>query len=263
MIRLVTTNQKGGVAKTTTTISLAKYLADKGLKVLIIDTDPQGSVGAALGLKPQYYLHQFIVNNFRFTDCIVPANPNIDVLCSNRETVETESLLMGRVGREMTFKMMFSPLDEERYDVVLVDVAPSISLLQTCALMYTQQILIPVTMDPLALQGAVAALETSKMLNGLFRTSIRTAGLMPVMVDRRLGITDVVLNALNALAPTYNTTTLPSIRVDASVTKAIRSKQFLTDFDPKCKASEDYTVAFDQLFEELKHQLDGKQATQA
>jgi chromosome partitioning protein len=259
MIRLVVSNQKGGVAKTTTATTLARYFADKGQRVLIIDTDSQGSVGVALGLKPKNYLHQFVVNSFRFSDCIVSAGTNIDVLCSNRETVETESLLMGRTGRELTFQLLFSPLDEEKYDVVLVDVAPSISLLQTCAIVYTQQMLIPVAMDPLSLQGAVAAIETSRTLNGLFRTNIRPVALLPVMVDRRLGITDVVLNALEGLAKQYGTSLLPAIRVDAAVTKAIRAKQFLEDFDPKCKAIEDYRSAFNQLYAELKGQLDAKQ----
>jgi chromosome partitioning protein len=260
MIRLVISNQKGGVAKTTTTHTLARYFADKGSKVLIVDTDSQGSIGVALGLKPQNYLHQFVVNSFRFSDCVVSAGANIDVMCSNRETVETESLLMGRTGRELTFRMLFTPLDEERYDVVLVDVAPSISLLQTCAIVYTQQILIPVAMDPLSLQGAVAAIETSKTLNGLFRTNIRPVGLLPVMVDRRLGITDVVLDTLDGLAKQYGTSLLPSIRVDSSVTKAVRARKFLADFDPKCKACEDYNAAFDQLFAELKDQLHAQSA---
>ena len=61
MIRLVVSNQRGGVAKTTTVHTLARYCADRGLRVLIIDTDPQGSVGAVLGLRPKTYLHQFIV----------------------------------------------------------------------------------------------------------------------------------------------------------------------------------------------------------
>lgn len=76
MIRLVVSNQRGGVAKTTTTHTLARYLADKNLRVLIIDTDPQGSVGAVLGLKAHNFLHQFVVHDLRFKDCIVQAREN-------------------------------------------------------------------------------------------------------------------------------------------------------------------------------------------
>ncbi len=260
MIRLVISNQRGGVAKTTTVHTLARYCSDRGLNVLVIDTDPQGSVGVVLGLKPQNYLHNFVVHNYRFTDCIVKAAPRVDVLCSNRESVETEALLMGRTGREMTFQLLFANL-EEAYDIVLIDVAPSINLLQTCAMIYAQQLLIPVAMDPLSLQGAVAALETSKTLNSLFRTTIKPVGLLPVMVDRRLGITDVVFGALEGLRQQFDIPLLPAIRTDSTITKATRAKKFLADYDPKCKAIEDYKVAFDQLFDRLKGQLDGKQLT--
>jgi chromosome partitioning protein len=258
MIRLVVSNQRGGVAKTTTTHTLARYCADRNLRVLVIDTDPQGSMGVVLGLRPTNYLHQFVVNSYRFSDCVVQAGPGIDVLCSNRESLETEALLMGRTGREMTFQLLFSPIDEQ-YDVVLIDVAPSISLLQTCAIIYAQQLLIPVAMDPLSLQGAVAALETAKTLNQLFRTTIRPVGILPVSVDRRLGITDVVFNALEGLSAQFNAPLLPAIRTDSTVTKAARARRYLIDFDPKSKAVEDYTVAFDHLFSGLKDQLNGKQ----
>jgi chromosome partitioning protein len=256
MIRLVVSNQRGGVAKTTTTHSLARYCADRGLRVLIIDTDPQGSIGAVLGLKPPTYLHQFIVQQLRLSDCVVHASEGVDVLCSNRDSLETESLLMGRTGREMTFRLLFAPIDES-YDVVLVDVAPSISLLQTCAAVYAEQLLIPVAMDPLSLQGAVAALETAKTLNQLFRVNIRPVGLLPVQVDRRLGITDVVFAAMERLSSQFGAPLLPAIRTDSAVTKAARSRQFLMDFDPKCKAAEDYTAAFNRLFTVLKEQVNG------
>ena len=99
------------MAKTTTTHTLARYLADKNLRVLIIDTEPQGSIGAVLGLKAHNFLHQFVVHDLRFKDCIVQARERIDILCSNRETVQTEAILMGKTGREMTFDILFSAVE--------------------------------------------------------------------------------------------------------------------------------------------------------
>lgn len=258
MIRLVISNQRGGVAKTTTTHTLARFLADRNLRVLIIDTDPQGSVGAVLGLKAENFLHQFVVHDFRFKDCIVQARPNIDVLCSNRETVQTEAILMGKTGREMTFEILFSALDSA-YDAVLIDVAPSINLLQTCAMIYAQQLLIPVAMDPLSLQGAVASIETSKTLNQLFKTNIKPIAILPVMVDRRLQITEVIMESLKDLSERFGIPMLPAIRTDSTITKATRSKQFLADYEPKCKAMEDYEVASYKLLELLKDQIDARQ----
>src|SRR5579871_3723628 len=90
MTRLVILNQRGGVAKTTTVHTLARFIADRGKRVLIIDTDPQGSVGTVLGLKPAKYLHDFVIYNHLFKDCAIQACPGVDVLCSNRETRSEE-----------------------------------------------------------------------------------------------------------------------------------------------------------------------------
>src|SRR3954464_2154874 len=139
MIKLVIANQKGGVAKTTTSLSLARAFAERGLKVLLIDTDSQGSLATALGLKVTNSLYHFLISNYRFKDCILPAHPNVDVLCSTRETIEAEGILTPRPGRELIFQVTLAPVEKD-YDVILIDVAPSITLLQSCAMMYAQQI---------------------------------------------------------------------------------------------------------------------------
>jgi chromosome partitioning protein len=254
MIRLVVSNQRGGVTKTTTTHTFGRYFADQGLRVLLIDTDSQGSLSTVLGVKPDNFLHQFVVSSYRWKDCVVNLRENIDILCSNRQTVETEAVLMGKIGRELTFQALFPQVDHD-YDVVLVDVAPSITLLQTCAMIYAQQLLIPVSMDPLSLQGAVAAIETARTLNSLFKTEIRPIAFLPVMVDRRLQITDMILDALEKLGHANQVPVLPAIRTDTTPTKAVRAKQFLADFDPKSKAAEDYRAAGEKLLECLNGQV--------
>jgi chromosome partitioning protein len=258
MVKLVISNQRGGVAKTTTTVTLARYLADLGKRVLIIDTDPQGSVSVVLGLKTEgRSLHNFIIKNHAFKDCLVAAHERIDVLPSNRETVQTETILMGHTARELTFQSILPAVDGA-YDAVLIDCAPSISLLGTCALLYARQLLIPVSMDPLSLQGAVASFETAKMLSPLFRTDIRVVGVLPVMVDRRLQITETVLESLRDISTKSRVPLLNAIRTDASVTKASRHRQFLQDYEPKCKAVEDYSKACAELTEHLREQMNAE-----
>lgn len=260
MIRLVVANQKGGVSKTTTCLSLSRCFADRGLKVLLIDTDPQGSVASSLGLKFKNSLYHFLISNYRLKDCVVRAHPNIDVLCSSRDTMEAEGILIPRPGRELIFQVLLS-LVEEEYDVILIDVAPSISLLQSCAMMYAQQVLVPLTMDPLSLQGAYAVIQSSKSLNDLFKTNIRPVAILPVMVDRRLQMTDLIFSSIKALADDHGIPVLHSIRTDSTVPKSTRSRQFLIDYDPKCKALEDYETISRDLLEHLKGQLDGRQLT--
>jgi chromosome partitioning protein len=250
MLRLLISNQRGGVAKTTTIHTLARFLADRGLRVLIIDTDPQGSMGTVLGLRPQKYLHDFVVYNHLFKDCVVAACPGVDVLCSNRETVKTEAHLMSQVAREFVFENLFSQV-ETGYDAVLIDVAPSINILQTCAMVYARHILIPVSMDPLSLQGAAASIETARTLSSLIRMEIHAVGLLPVMVDRRLQITELITTSLAELSTRTGIPLLYPIRTDTTVTKGSRAKKFLADFEPKAKAYEDYQASFGQMWEML------------
>ena len=260
MIRLVISNQRGGVSKTTTTTTLAREFADRGQRVLVIDTDPQGSVGSVLNLRPTYGLYNFLIERLRFDDCIVKVSENLHVLCSNRETTKVETILMGNVAREHAFSQLFS-LVEKDYDVVLIDVSPSITLLQTCAMVYAERVLIPIAMDTLSFQGAMASIEASKSLNQLLRSNIRTIGLLPVMVDRRLAMTSAILDGLEGLSLGMSIPLLHSIRTDQSVTKAARAGQFIVDYDAKCKAIEDYKEVACELVNILKDEMNATRAT--
>ena len=124
-------------------------------------------------------------------------------------------------------------------------------LMQTCAMVYAQRVLIPVSMDTLSLQGAGACLETARMMNELFRVNVRPAGLLPVMVDRRFQHTAVMMKSLEDLSAKFTIPLLPAIRTDVTVAKCGRARQFLVDYDPKCKAMEDYEIAGTQLLELL------------
>ena len=256
MIRLVVSNQRGGVSKTTTAATLAREFADRNLKVLVIDTAPQGSISSILSLKPEYGLYNFIIERLRFDDCIVRVDERIHVLCSNRETTKVETILMGNVAREHAFTQLFSQVEKD-YDVVLIDVSPSITLLQTCAMVYAERVLIPIAMDTLSFQGAMASIEASKSLNQLLRCNIKTVGLLPVMVDRRLAMTSAILEGLEGLSAGMSIPLLHAIRTDQSVTKAARAGVFLTEYDPKCKAVEDYHQVADEILALFKDEDHG------
>jgi chromosome partitioning protein len=250
LIRLTVSNQRGGVGKTTSAITLARCLADLGKRVLLIDTDSQGSIAAVLGLKPAYSLYDLLIQKQPFEQCIVPAHERIDVLCSNRYTVEAESAMSATTFREFTFEQVFTDY-EGKYDAVIIDVAPSITLFQTCAMVYTQRILIPVDMDVLSVQGATSSIQAADTLNKMLRRglNVQPIALLPLKVDRRLAMTDTVLNTLEDIGAKRHVPLLSPIRTDQTVFKASRSRQFLADHDPKCKALEDYTQATHELLE--------------
>lgn len=249
MIKLTISNQRGGVGKTTTAITLARCFADKGMKVLLFDTDSQGSIAAVLGLRPNAFLYDLLIQKLAFRECIVAAHPTIDVICSNRYTVEAESAIAATTFREFTFEHLLSE-HEKAYDAVVIDVSPSITLFQTCAMVYSQKMLIPVDMDVLSVQGATSSIQGAETLNGMLHKKgldVRAVGMLPIKVDRRLAMTDTVLNTLEDISEKRGVPLLPAIRTDQAVLKASKARKFLADYDPKCKALEDFNNVTEQL----------------
>lgn len=255
MIRIVVSNQRGGVAKTTSAVTLARCFADKGLKTLLIDTDSQGSVGTILGLRPEFTLHDFLIRQVLFSECVVAAHDNLDVLCSDRKTQAAEDIISGQTLRELHFEQTFADSGVDKpYDAVVIDVAPSLNLFQTCAMLYAKNVLIPVAMETLSVQGASASISSANELNRLFKRSagINSIGLLPVMINNRLQMTHTVLTALGEMSAELRVPLLPNIRTDTTVVKAARSRQFLKDYDPKSKALEDYELAADQILKQMR-----------
>jgi len=250
MIRIVVSNQRGGVAKTTTAVTLARCFADRNRKTLLIDTDSQGSVGTILGLRPEFTLHDLLIKQVLLKECVVTAHDNLDVLCGDRKTQSAEDIISGQTLRELHFEQAFADSGADRdYDAVIIDVAPSLNLFQTCAMLYSKNVLIPVAMETLSVQGASASISSANELNRLFKRQIgiTSIGILPVMVNNRLQMTQTVLNALEEMSAELRVPLMPLIRTDTSVVKAARSRQFLQDYDPKSKALEDYEGAADAL----------------
>src|ERR1044071_1755553 len=126
--KLVIANQKGGVAKTTTTLCLARYLAERGLRVLIIDTDPQGSITLALRgtNRVEHDLHDFIVRQLSFDLCKLNVAERLVVLASSKRTTKGDQMLGVNPNHLISFRGTFAPVEKD-YDVMLFDCAPSIS----------------------------------------------------------------------------------------------------------------------------------------
>jgi len=258
MIGMVVSNQRGGVGKTTTAVSYAGYLAARNKKVLLIDADSQGSVATVLGMKPQRFLSQFIVNRERLEECVTPLNEHLHVLASHRGTQEAEAALLGQMAREKALQMILGPEVEGRYDAVIIDVAPSVTLLQSCAMMFAGHVLIPVAMDLLSLQGAQMSVETVRLLNDFYKTEIDVVGFLPTMVNARLQITGTVMATLEKMSEKTGIPILPAVRVDQSVHRASSARRVLFDYDPSSRAAEDYAAAFEKITQAFEVKLHGQ-----
>jgi len=264
VIRLTIGNQRGGVGKTTTAVTVARLWSERGLRTLLVDADPQGSIASILRVRPELFLNDFLWNKRRLDECIVHPLEGLDLLCSNRDTLEAEQRATGTIGRERIFETMLQPV-EDQYDAVLIDVGPSLSLMQICALVYSTDYLIPISMDALAVTGATAFINTAEQLRVQIKKSCRCIGLLPTIVDHRYQNTEMVMKMVELIGGNYKVPVLPGIRTDSVVAKAIRLREFIADVDPKAKCLEDYRVVSDQLLSAYglaeKPNNDGQQET--
>jgi chromosome partitioning protein len=246
MIRLAISNQRGGIGKTTSCLTLARCFADDGKKVLLIDTDTQGSIYLLFGLREKVrgWLPQFLIEGLSLEEVATPIHPNIDLICSDRRSARIEAELSVMPAREMIFH---SRLGEAKYDVVLFDTAPAISSLHTCAIAYAKNVLCPVGMDTLSLEGIAASLQTIRLLNQWSGMNARCVGFLPTQVNRRYSLTNLVLESLQAESEERGVPVLHPIRTDQALNRASTSGQFVQDFDPSSKGLEDYRAAYQEL----------------
>ena len=181
-------NQKGGVGKTTTAISVGAGLSRLGSRVLLVDMDPQGTLSVALGMNVGA-MERTVYDVLRDMDLameevVVPTAIGCDVAPSNIDLVGAEVELIAEPGREYILKSKLTPL-AEKYDYVLIDCPPSLGLLTLNALTAAREILIPVQSQYLALRGMELLLQTIAKVRARLNPEIEILGILPTFYDRR------------------------------------------------------------------------------
>jgi chromosome partitioning protein len=253
---LCAANQKGGVTKTTTTVHLGRAFAEAGYKTLIVDTDSQGSIARLFRVgQEEKNIFSFLVRGWAIQECVIPLSPNLELLPSDRETLQMEAILLSDPDAMTSYAMKFRNLERADYDVVLMDTAPTINLMQNCAALYCKQLILPVIMDIQAIQGAVMSITGFQKLS----PTIKPVAVLPANVDRRLVITSQILESVESLSKEYGIPILPAIRTDSLVSRALKAKQMLPDYDPTSKAYADYKLACKRLVELFQGQLNVQQ----
>lgn len=150
-------NQKGGVGKTTTAITLAAGLAEKGYRTLLVDLDPQGHVAFALGLEKKPALYQLICLDQPLTSLVIEARPNLDILPGNKLSEKVKRHITLSDFRESILADIFK---KTPYDFVLLDMAPSLDVLHINGLVASDWVVIPTRLDAMAVDGVKEVLLT-------------------------------------------------------------------------------------------------------
>lgn len=186
---IAVTNQKGGVGKTTTAVSLSAYLADQGKRVLLVDADPQGNASSGVGVDAgKYTLYEALLLQCEIGKTIVKTEiESLDVCPSDTRLAGAEIELISVERREYRLRAALAQV-KQNYDFILVDCPPSLGLLTVNALTAAQSVLIPIQTEYYALEGVTALLDTIRRVRHSTNTSLEIEGVLLTMYDGRTNL---------------------------------------------------------------------------
>ena len=178
-------NQKGGVAKTTTTLNLADAYKEHGFEVLNVDLDPQGNLTMSQGMDPDQVersMYDVLVHSMPVEEVIHRAE--VDVAVSSIDLAGAELALSSMIGRERALQKALLPV-RNRYDYILIDTPPSLGLLTINALTASDGVIVPVQCEYLSLRGLVQLENTLSMIRENLNPVVEIKGILPTMYDAR------------------------------------------------------------------------------
>lgn len=230
-------NQKGGTGKTTTTISLGDAFARRGYRVLILDVDSQGHIRKIFGVKHRYTMYDILIEDVLVSECIVNVRKNLDCVFSDPTLGGAELILSNQnpQGRERLLSARMGLVNN--YDFILIDCSPSLNLINQLALVYAQELLIPINMDYLGLVGAIQVIDNLDMLEKELNNHTKITGIIPTFVDYRTNMTHQVIKTIQE---TYGNKVLPNIRIDTKIQQAIAQHKTIYEYDPQSRGAQDY-----------------------
>lgn len=241
-------NQKGGVGKTTTAINLSACLAEKGQKVLAIDMDPQGNMTSGLGVdkdETEKTIYDMIIGQAGIEEVIQKnVMENLDILPTNIDLSAAEIELIGVENKEFIVQKEVHKI-RDRYDFVVIDCPPSLSMLTINAMTTADSVLVPIQCEYYALEGLSQLIHTVELVKERLNPVLEIEGVVFTMYDARTNLSlQVVENVKDNLEQNIYKTIIPrNIRLAEAPSYGMP----INKYDPKSAGAESYLRLADEV----------------
>jgi chromosome partitioning protein len=231
-------NQKGGVAKTTSTLSVAAALAEMGRRVLAIDLDPQGALSYSTGIDPDSLpetVNDVLVRRLPIEKVVITRE--VDLVPANIDLAGAEAILLAKTGREYALQRALRELDDI-YDYVLIDCPPSLGILTINGLTAARRVLIPLQCEALSHRGVGQLLEQLNDIRHFTNPDLEVAGVLPTMYDGRSLHAREVLDDVGRRyeVPVFE----PPVRKSIRFAEAAQAGRSIVSYAPKHPGAEAY-----------------------
>jgi chromosome partitioning protein len=253
-------NQKGGVGKTTTAINLAASLAANDLKILIIDSDPQGNATTGLGISKSEgrpTLYQVLMGEHDITEALVHTEfDGLDIIPSDKNLVAANLELVELDNRETRLREKIEPI-RQSYQYVLIDCPPALDLLTVNAMVAADSVLIPMQCEFFALEGISQLLDTVDRVRNSFEPNLQVEGVLLTMYDDRTNLTRQVEQDLREFfeQEVFRTVIPRSVRL----AEAPSFGKPILSYDVRSRGAESYIQLAKEI---LANEQNARQATQ-
>jgi chromosome partitioning protein len=246
-------NQKGGVGKTTTSINLSSCLAAKGKKVLVIDIDPQGNTTSGFGIEKnelENTVYELMLGDCSIEDCIIKnVLPNISILPSNVNLAAAEIELIGVDRKEYILKNEIDWV-KDRYDFIIIDCPPSLSMLTVNAMTTADKVLVPIQCEYYALEGLSQLIHTINLVRERLNPHLDMDGVVFTMYDSRTNLSaQVVENVKSNLKQKVYDTLIPR---NIRLAEAPSYGKPINMYDPKSAGAESYMALAGEVIKNNK-----------